>query len=257
MGFYRQLVAFYTLAKKECTRVVRIWSQSIIPPVITMTLYFIVFGNFLGDKINISEDFSYIQFICPGLIMMSIISNSYMNVCSSFFSMKFQKSIEELFVAPINSVAIVMGFVGGGVFRGLLTGSVVCVISLLFTKLEIHNWLIIILFSLLTTITFSLGGFLNALFAKKFDDIGIVPTFVLIPLTYLGGVFYSIKSLPATWQNISLANPVLYMINGFRYGFLGVTDINIISGLVILVVFVGVLFLLNVYLVHKGFGIRL
>ena len=257
MGVYRQLVAFYTLARKECARIIRIWSQSIIPPAITMTLYFIVFGNFLGDKINISEDFSYVQFICPGLIMMSIISNSYMNVCSSFFSMKFQKSIEELFVAPINGLAIVMGFVGGGIFRGLLTGSVVCTISLFFSELEVHNWLIIILFSLLTTITFSLGGFLNALFAKKFDDIGIVPTFVLIPLTYLGGVFYSVKSLPPLWQNISLANPILYMINGFRYGFLGVTDINIVSGFVILVFFMVTLLMLNVYLVNRGFGIRL
>lgn len=221
-----------------------------------MTLYFIVFGNLLGDRIGVAGEFSYIQFITPGLIMMSIISNSYMNVCSSFFSLKFQRSVEELLVAPINNCAIILGFVSGGIFRGLVTGTVVCVISLFFTSLQVQSWLIVIAFSVLTATAFSLGGFLNALFAKKFDDVSIVPTFILIPLSYLGGVFYSITSLPPIWQKVSLANPILYMVNGFRYGFLGVTDIDIFNGLLILIVFTISLLLLNVYLMRRGFGIR-
>ena len=256
MGFKGQLFAFYTLAYKEWHRVIRIWSQSIIPPAITMTLYFIVFGNLIGDKIEMLEGFSYMQFIAPGLIMMSIISNSYMNVCSSFFGLKFQRSVEELLVASINNYCIVLGFAAGGVFRGLLTGGVVCIISLFFAELKIHSWLIVITFSILTSLVFSLGGFLNALFAKKFDDIAIVPTFVLTPLTYLGGVFYSISLLPSIWQQISLANPILYMINGFRYGFLGVSDIGVYGGLATLIVFASALFGLNVLLLHRGVGIR-
>ena len=256
MGFKRQLLALYTLTRKELVRILRIWSQSIIPPAITMTLYFIVFGKLIGDKISMAEGFSYMQFITPGLIMMSIISNSYINVCSSFFSLKFQRSVEELLVAPISNYCIVLGFAGGGIFRGLLTGTTVCIISLLFTSLQIHSWFIIIVFSILTALTFSLGGFLNALFAKKFDDISIIPTFVLIPLTYLGGVFYSINSLPEVWQKVSLANPILYMINGFRYGFLGVSDMSVYTGFAILTAFASALFLLNVILMQRGTGIR-
>ena len=256
MGFKRQCFALYTLMRKECVRIIRIWSQSIIPPAITMTLYFIVFGKLIGNKISMAEGFSYMQFITPGLIMMSIISNSYMNVCSSFFSLKFQKSVEELLVAPINNFCIVLGFAGGGVFRGLLTGTTVCIISLLFTKIQIHSWLIIITFSVLAALTFSLGGFLNALFAKKFDDISIIPTFILIPLTYLGGVFYSINSLPEIWQKVSLANPILYMISGFRYGFLGVSDMSVYTGFAILASFAAALFLLDVFLLHRGTGTR-
>ncbi len=256
MGFKRQCIALYTLLHKECVRIIRIWSQSIIPPAITMALYFIVFGKLIGDKISMAEGFSYMQFITPGLIMMSIISNSYINVCSSFFSLKFQKSIEELMVAPINNFCIVLGFAGGGIFRGLLTGTTVCIISLLFTKLQVHSWFIIIAFSVLTALTFSLGGFLNALFAKKFDDISIIPTFILVPLTYLGGVFYSISTLPEIWQKVSLANPILYMVNGFRYGFLGVSDLSAYAGFAILAAFAASLFCLDVFLLYKGTGTR-
>lgn len=256
MGFRLQFFAFYTLLSKEWRRIIRIWSQSIIPPAITMTLYFIVFGNLIGSKIGEVAGFSYVQFMTPGLIMMSIISNSYMNVCSSVFSHKFQKNIEELLVAPISNYSIVLGFAGGGVLRGMLTGISVCIISLMFTKLQIYSWFIVISFAVLTSLAFSLGGFLNGLFAKKFDDISIVPTFILIPLTYLGGVFYSIDSLPQVWQEISLLNPILYVINGLRYGFLGISDISVYAGFAILMVFTAAMFFLNVLLMQRGFGIR-
>ncbi|MDE3269147.1 MAG: ABC transporter permease [Pseudomonadota bacterium] len=256
MGFFRQCIASYTLMLKECHRIVRIWSQSLIPPAITTSMYFIVFGNLLGDKIQLGNDVSYIQFMTPGLIMLSIISNSYVNVCSSFFSAKFQKSIEELMVASINNVAIIIGYVGGGLFRGLATGTVVCIIGMLFTEITIHSWAMVFAFAILTSIVFSLAGFTNAIFAKKFDDIAIVPTFVLTPLIYLGGVFHSVSSLPQHWQSLSMANPIYYVVNGLRYGFLGISEVNILASFAALVVCVMLLMGVNIYLLRKGVGIR-
>lgn len=241
---------------KECHRIVRIWSQSLIPPVITTTMYFIVFGNLLGDKINLDNGFSYIQFITPGLIILSVISNSYTNVCASFFSSKFQKSVEELMVASINNIAIIIGYVGGGLFRGLTTGAIVCIIGMLFTEITIHSWLIVLVFSILTSIVFSLAGFTNAIFAKKFDDIAVVPTFVLTPLIYLGGVFHSVNALPQQWQTISMVNPIYYVVNGLRYGFLGISEVNILASFVALMLCVILLTGLNIILLRKGVGLR-
>ena len=241
---------------KECQRIVRIWSQSLIPPVITTTMYYIVFGNLLGDKINLDNGFSYIQFITPGLIILSVISNSYTNVCASFFSSKFQKSVEELMVASINNIAIIVGYVGGGLFRGLATGTIVCIIGMLFTEITIHSWLIVLVFSILTSIVFSLAGFTNAIFAKKFDDIAVVPTFVLTPLIYLGGVFHSVNSLPQQWQALSMVNPIYYVVNGLRYGFLGISEVNVLASFIALMLCVILLTGLNIILLRKGIGIR-
>ena len=256
MGFYRQCIACYTLMAKECQRILRIWSQSLIPPAITTTMYFTVFGHLLGDKIDLGIGFSYTQFIAPGLMMLSIITNSYMNVCTSFFNSKFQKSVEELMVAPISNLAIILGYVGGGLFRGVLTGSIVCIISLLFTELKVHSWLVIVSFATLTSIVFSMAGLINAIFAKKFDDVSIVPTFVLTPLIYLGGVFHSLHNLPTYWQDISLVNPIFYVINGLRYGFLGTTEVSVVASFAVLVLFTLLLGTASLYLLHKGIGIR-
>ena len=256
MGFFHQCVAVYTLASKECQRIVRIWSQSLVPPAITTSMYFIVFGNLLGDKIKLGNDYSYIQFITPGLIMLSIISNSYVNVCSSFFSSKFQKSIEELMVASISNLAIIVGYVSGGVFRGLATGTIVCIIGMLFTQITIHSWLIVFAFSVLTSVVFSLAGFTNAIFAKKFDDIAVVPTFVLTPLIYLGGVFHSVTALPQQWQNISMVNPIYYVVNGLRCGFLGISEVNVLASFIALVLCIILLTGVNIHLLRKGVGVR-
>lgn len=196
-------VALKTIWRKEITRFMRIWIQTLIPPVITMSLYFIIFGNLIGNRIGEMGGVGYMQFIVPGLIMMSVITNSYANVSSSFFGAKFQKSIEELLVAPVPTHVIIAGFVGGGVARGVLVGILVTLVSLFFVPLQIHSWFMIIATLLMTSILFSLAGLLNALFAKSFDDISIIPTFVLTPLTYLGGVFYSLTLLPAFWQAVS------------------------------------------------------
>lgn len=220
-------VALKTIWRKEITRFMRIWIQTLIPPVITMSLYFIIFGNLIGNRIGEMGGVGYMQFIVPGLIMMSVITNSYANVSSSFFGAKFQKSIEELLVAPVPTHVIIAGFVGGGVARGVLVGILVTLVSLFFVPLQIHSWFMIIATLLMTSILFSLAGLLNALFAKSFDDISIIPTFVLTPLTYLGGVFYSLTLLPAFWQAVSKLNPIVYMISGFRYGFLGISDVSL------------------------------
>src|SRR5690606_7152796 len=212
---------------KEVRRFTRIWPQTLLPPAITMTLYFLIFGNLIGSRIGEMDGYRYMEFIVPGLIMMAVITNSYSNVVSSFFSTKFQHSIEELLVSPIPNWAILAGYITGGVARGLAVGLIVTGMALVFTDLAIQHIGITVSMVVLTAILFSLGGFLNALFARSFDDISIVPTFILTPLTYLGGVFYSITLLPPIWQNLSLANPILYMVNAFRYGILGVSDIPV------------------------------
>ncbi len=249
-------VALYTLVRKEVVRVARIWIQTIVPPAITMTLYFIIFGNLIGRRIGEMGGFDYMQYIAPGLIMMSVITNSYGNVVSSFFGAKYGKHIEEMLVSPMSNATIIIGHVAGGVIRGLMVGALVTMIALGFTSLHVEHPLITISMVLLTSIVFALLGFVNAVFAKKFDDISIIPTFVLTPLTYLGGVFYSISLLPEFWQTVSRANPILYMVNAFRYGILGVSDIGIGFAYLIVSIFVVGLFTLNLVLLNRGIGIR-
>lgn len=248
--------AFKSLVSKEIRRFMRIWVQTIVPPAITMTLYFIIFGNLIGSRIGSMSGFSYMEYIVPGLIMMSVITNSYSNVASSFFSAKFQKNIEELLVAPVPNHIIILGYIMGGVARGLMVGAMVTAVSLFFVHLQVHHWLIIISTVFLTSIVFSLGGLINAVFADSFDDISIIPTFVLTPLTYLGGVFYSISLLPEFWQHVSKVNPIVYMVNAFRYGFLGVSDVGIVTSFSVLIAFIAVLYYLAYYLISRGIGLR-
>ncbi|MDE0753471.1 MAG: ABC transporter permease [Woeseiaceae bacterium] len=249
-------IGFKTLLRKEVIRVVRIWIQTIVPPAITMTLYFIIFGNLIGRRIGTMDGFDYMQYIAPGLIMMSVITSSYGNVVSSFFGAKFGKHVEEMVVSPMSNATIIIGHVAGGITRGLFVGIMVTIIALGFTDLSIAHPLITFSMVILTSIVFSLLGFVNAVFANKFDDIAIIPTFVLTPLTYLGGVFYSISLLPEFWQAVSLGNPILYMVNAFRYGILGVSDISIGFAYMIVTVFVVGLFSLNLVLLNRGVGIR-
>ena len=256
MNWQQTWIAFLTILHKEVSRFMRIWQQTIFPPAITTTLYFVIFGNLIGPRIGQMEGFSYMDFIVPGLILMSVITSSYANVSSSFFSAKFQRSIEELQVSPIPDSIILLGYLGGGILRGLLVGSVVTLVSLFFSRLPIHNLLIMASILFLTATLFSLAGFLNGLFARKFDDVTIIPNFILTPLTYLGGIFYSIKLLPEFWQGLSHANPILYMINAFRYGFLGISDINLGVSYSLILIFCVILFAINLRLLKAGYGIR-
>lgn len=249
-------VAFRTIFAKELARFLRIWLQTILPSAITMTLYFIIFGNLIGQRIGEMGGFNYMQYIAPGIVMMAVITNSYANVVSSFFGAKFQRHIEEILVAPVPNVLILAGYVLGGVARGLIVGVVVTLIALFFTDLSIHSYVITVLVVALTATLFSIGGFINAVFARKFDDISIVPTFVLTPLTYLGGVFYSIDLLPEPWRTLSLGNPVLYMVNAFRYGILGVSDIDLVTAFTVIVAFTVGLFVFALFLLERGTGLR-
>ena len=234
----------------------RIWVQTLVPPAITMTLYFVIFGNLIGERIGQMGGFTYMEFIVPGLIMMSVITNSYSNVAASFFNAKFQRNVEELLVAPVPTWVIIAGFVGGGVARAMLIGIIVTTVSMFFVDVYIHHFAVIVITLLLTSTLFSTAGLVNAIFAKTFDDISVIPTFVLTPLTYLGGVFYSLSLLPEFWQMVSQANPIVYMVNGFRYGFLGVSDINVGVSIGLLLGFNVVLFSIAYYLLSKGQGIR-
>lgn len=256
MNASANFIAFQTIFIKEVRRFMRIWPQTLLPPAITMVLYFIIFGNLIGSRIGKMGGYDYMQFIVPGLIMMSVITNSYGNVVSSFFSIKFQRSIEELLVSPVPNYVILLGFIFGGMVRGILVGFTVTLLSLFFTKLSIDNLLITVCVVFLTSAVFAIAGFINAIFATKFDDVSIVPTFVLTPLTYLGGVFYSIQMLPEFWQSVSMANPILYMVNAFRYGILGTSDVSIIFSLSMICVFVVAFFTFALILLNKGVGIR-
>ncbi len=249
-------VAYKTIVQKEISRFLRIWMQTILPPAISMTLYFIIFGNLIGARIGKMQDFNYMEFIAPGIVMMAIINNSYGNVVSSFFGAKLQRHIEEMLVAPVPNWAILAGYITGGVARGLIVGLVVTLVALFFTELHVFNYFIVFAVVLLTAILFSLGGMVNAIFAQKFDDISIIPAFVLTPLIYLGGVFYSIDMLPTFWQFVSKLNPILYMVNAFRYGILGVSDIDIVHAFVIILAFIFLLFTYALYLLNKGTGIK-
>lgn len=249
-------IALKSIWIKEVTRFGRIWVQTLVPPVITMTLYFIIFGNLIGSRIGDMQGVDYMQFIVPGLIMMSVITNSYSNVASSFFGAKYQHSIEELLVAPVPTHIIILGFVGGGVARGICVGVMVTLVSLFFVSLEVHSWWVIAATLLLTSVLFSLGGLVNAVFAESFDDISIVPTFVLTPLTYLGGVFYSLTLLPPFWQIVSKINPIVYMVSGFRYGFLGISDVSLTLTFGVLIAFTIAFYILSWWLINRGRGLR-
>lgn len=256
MSFSEQLIALQTILTKEIRRFMRIWIQTVLPSAITMSLYFIIMGKFIGSQVSPISGFSYIEFIAPGLIMMGIITNSYANSVSSFYSSKFQHNIEEMLVSPMPNYIIIIGFMLGGIARGVIVGIVVTIVALFFTHLQIHNIWLVILTTVLTAGLFSLAGLINGIFANSFDDISIIPTFVLTPLTYLGGVFFSIDMLPQFWQNVSLANPIIYMVNTFRMGILGISDVNLVTSLVIIAGFFILLFSLCLYLLNKGIGIR-
>ncbi len=249
-------IALYTIVYREIRRFLRIWLQTLLPPAITMSLYFVIFGNLIGPRIGEMEGYGYMEFIVPGLIMMSVITNSYGNVVSSFYGTKFQRHIEEMLVSPIPISVILIGYVTGGMARGLAVGAIVTCLSLFFTDLQIHNIWVTLSVVLLTSTLFALGGLINAIYANSFDDITIVPTFILTPLTYLGGVFYSISLLPEFWQNVSLINPILYMVNTFRYGILGISDIPLGLAFTIIIGFVIGLYCYAYYLLRIGKGIR-
>jgi ABC-2 type transport system permease protein len=256
MSLSRYSVALKSIWIKECIRFLRIWVQTLVPPAITMTLYFVIFGSLIGSRIGEMGGFSYMEFIVPGLIMMSVITNSYSNVASSFYSTKFQKSIEELLVAPVPNYIIVLGYMGGGMARGMLVGLIVTIVSLFFVDIQIHNVFVIIATVGLTSAVFALGGLINAVYANSFDDISIIPTFVLTPLTYLGGVFYSITLLPEFWQGVSQVNPIIYMVNAFRFGFLGVSDVSIYTSFAVLLMLITGLFITALTLIRRGIGLR-
>lgn len=251
-----KIIAFETIVIKEVRRFTRIWLQTLVPPAITIGLYFVIFGNLVGRRIGEMGGFQYMEFIIPGLIMMAVIQNSYSNVVSSFFSQKFQRSIEELLVSPVPNYVILSGFVVGGMARGLSVGAIVTCMSLFFADLQIAHPAITVSVILMTSVVFSLAGFINAVFANSFDDISIIPTFVLTPLIYLGGVFYSAQLLPSFWQAVSALNPIFYMVNTFRYGFLGSSDVNVYWAFFILGLFIIVLYSACIWLLRHGTGIR-
>jgi ABC-2 type transport system permease protein len=251
-----QLIAFKTILIKEFLRFIRIWLQTVLPPMITTALYFIIFGNLIGERIGDMGGHRYVDFIVPGLILMAVITNSYANSVSSFFQSKHMRHIEELMVSPTPTYVIVLGFTAGGIARGLVVGVAVTAVSVLFSDLHLHNLLVLFSIVFLTSMLFSLAGLINGIYARSFDDVTIIPTFILTPLTYLGGIFYSINLLPMFWQNVSLANPILYMINAFRYGFLGVSDISLLYSYLIIIGFIAGLYLFALHLVNEGHGIR-
>lgn len=249
-------VSYYTIVRKEVVRFSRIWTQTLLPPVISQSLYYIIFGKFIGSRIGTIDGISYMSFIIPGLVMMSVINNAFSNVVSSFYGAKFQRSIEELLVSSTPNWIIIAGYTTGGVMRGITVGTLVFLVSIFFEHPVVHHLGFILLFVVLTSMVFALGGLFNSIFAKSFDDISVVPTFVLLPLTYLGGVFYSISSLPEPWQTISKFNPILYLVNGFRYGFYGISDVSVSSSVLVLLVMVIGLAAANLYVLNKGIGLK-
>ena len=256
MNFSQQMVALKTIFIKEYLRFIRIWIQTILPPAITIALYFIIFGQVIGSQISDINGYRYMDYIVPGLILMAVITNSYANVVSSFFSAKFHHSVEEMLVSPLPNNIILLGFVAGGVARGLIVGIIATIVSMYFSELQVHSYPVTFSVVILTSVLFSLAGFINAAYARSFDDITIIPTFVLTPLIYLGGVFYSIKMLPEIWQQVSLANPILYMVNAFHYGILGVSDIEVSNAFVIIIAFIVVLYYFALRLLRLGVGLK-
>ena len=256
MTFSEKYNALKTIVIKEYLRFIRIWLQTVLPPAITTALYFVIFGKLIGSQISDIDGYSYMDYIVPGLILMAVITNAYANVVSSFYMAKFQKSIEELLVSPVPNYLILIGYISGGVARGLIVGIVVTAVAMFFSDIHIHSWFISFSVFVLTAILFSIAGFINAIYANSFDDITIIPTFILTPLTYLGGIFYSIDMLPTFWQNVSLINPILYMINSFRYGLLGISDTDLTTAIGMIIIFIVVLFSYALYLLKKGVGIK-
>ena len=256
MYLARYYTAFETILIKEVLRFMRIWVQTVLPPAITTALYFIIFGKLIGEQIGEMDGYRYIDFIVPGLILMSVISNSYANVVSSFYSSKFQRHVEELLISPVPNAVILAGYVGGGVARGIVVGITVTIVSMFFSDWQIHSYAITLLVFFLTSVLFAMAGFINAIYANSFDDISIIPTFVLTPLTYLGGVFYSISMLSEFWQTMSMINPVFYMINAFRYGLLGTSDIPMGIAFTIIIGFIILLTSFSLWLLRKGVGIK-
>ena len=256
MNFSQQMVALKTIAVKEYLRFIRIWIQTILPPAITIALYFIIFGEIIGSQIGDIDGYKYMDYIVPGLILMAVITNAYANVVSSFFSAKFHHSVEEMLVSPLPNYIILLGFISGGLARGIIVGIVATIVSLFFSDLHIHSYPVTFAVFILTSILFALAGFINAAYARSFDDITIIPTFVLTPLIYLGGVFYSIKMLPEIWQNISLVNPILYMVNAFHYGILGVSEIEVSTAFIIIIAFIVVLYYFALRLLRIGVGLK-
>ncbi|MCP8899152.1 ABC transporter permease [Gilvimarinus xylanilyticus] len=256
MEINAQWVALSTIVRKEIKRFSRIWVQTLLPPVITMSLYFVIFGKLIGSRVGTMDGISYMQFVVPGLIMMSVLTNSYSNVVSSFFSAKFQRSIEELLVSPTPNVIILLGYCAGGMARGLMVGVLVTAVALFFTDIQVHSWPLTVSIIILTSLFFSLAGFINAVYANTFDDISIVPTFILTPLTYLGGVFYSINLLPDFWQGVSQLNPILHMVSAFRYGMLGAGGEYVVYAFIGLILFTGVLFAVGLHLLKSGKRLR-
>lgn len=256
MSARKNIIALKAIMVKEILRFSRIWIQTILPPMITTALYFVIFGRLIGSQINDVDGFQYMDYIVPGLILMAVITNSYGNVVASFYSAKFQRNVEEMLVAPVPNYLIMIGFVGGGVARGLAVGFAVTLVAMFFTSIPLHNLWIAVTVLLLTSILFSLGGLINAIYANSFDDITIIPTFVLTPLTYLGGVFYTVSMLPPFWQSVSLANPILYMVNAFRYGLLGVSDVHLGIAYMAIIGFIAGLFWYALRLLNRGYGIR-
>ena len=254
--FAPNLVGFNTIVRREYNRIMRIWGQTLVPPAITATLYFVIFGRLIGGRIGDMGGYTYMQYIAPGLIMMTVITNSYGNVVSSFFGAKFGKHIEELLVSPLPNYLIVLGYMMGGIVRGLLVGAVVSTIALLFTHLHVAHPAVVISAVLLSSIVFSLAGMVNAVFAKNFDQISFIPTFILTPLTYLGGVFYTIALLPEFAQRLSHANPILYMVNAFRFGFLGISDVDVTLSFSIMIGAALALFATCMWLLYRGVGLR-
>ncbi|MCR9104126.1 MAG: ABC transporter permease [Gammaproteobacteria bacterium] len=256
MSLAEQYIAFMTIVRKEIKRYLRIWTQTLLPSAITMSLYFVIFGTLIGSRIGEMGGFSYMQFVVPGLIMMAIVTNSYSNVVSSFFGSKFNNSVEELLVSPVPNYVILMGYVTGGVTRGLFVAIVVTLVSLFFTELHIHSYLVVVVIVLMTSVLFALAGFINAVYANSFDDISIVPTFVLTPLIYLGGVFYSMDLLPEFWANVSRLNPLVYVVNAFRYGMLGVSDVSLTVSFAMIAFFTVVAFSYSMHLLNTGKRLR-
>ena len=251
-----QYVAFMTIVRKEIKRYLRIWTQTLLPSAITMSLYFVIFGSLIGSRIGEMGGFTYMQFVVPGLIMMAIVTNSYSNVVSSFFGSKFNHSVEELLVSPVSNYVILLGYVVGGVTRGMLVAVVVTLVSLFFTELHIHSYFVVVVIVLMTSTLFSLAGFINAVYANSFDDISIVPTFVLTPLIYLGGVFYSMDLLPEFWANVSRLNPVVYVVDAFRYGVLGVSDVDLPFAFGMITLFTAIAFAFSMRLLNSGKRLR-
>ncbi len=256
MNASEQYRAFMTIVRKEIKRYLRIWPQTLLPSAITMSLYFVIFGSLIGSRIGEMGGFSYMEFVVPGLIMMAIVTNSYSNVVSSFFGSKFNHSVEELLVSPTPNYVILLGYVVGGVTRGLFVAIVVTLVSLFFTRLHIHNFFIVIMIVLMTSTLFALAGFINAVFANSFDDISIIPTFVLTPLIYLGGVFYSMDLLPDFWAGVSKLNPLVYVVNAFRYGVLGVSDVNLLFSFGMIGLFTAAAFAFSMHLLNSGKRLR-